>query len=70
VEHEFRNVNQPTGWAILTADTADSALNNELDGFISNLEGIAVVESEPSLSVGICKPSQKGGVSRCPKAYA
>jgi hypothetical protein len=50
VEHEFRNVNEPTGWAILTVDTADPALNNELDGFISNLEGIAVVKSAPSLS--------------------
>jgi hypothetical protein len=41
VEHEFRNVEQPTGLAILTVDTADPMLHNELDGFISNLERIA-----------------------------
>ena len=29
---------------------ADPNLHNELDGFISNLERIAVLESEPSLS--------------------
>jgi hypothetical protein len=31
-------------------DTADPNLHNELDGFISNLERIAVLKSEPSLS--------------------
>jgi len=46
VEHEFQNVNEPTGWAILTVDTADPQLQNELDGFISNLERIAVRQSE------------------------
>jgi hypothetical protein len=51
VEHEFRlaNVNEPTGWATLTVDTADPELHNELDGFISNLERIAVLQTEPSL---------------------
>src|ERR1700693_2841623 len=46
VEHEFENVNEPTGWAILTVDTADPQLQHELDGFISTLERIAVRESE------------------------
>jgi hypothetical protein len=46
VEHEFQNVNEPTGWAILKVDTADPRLQNELEGFISNLERIAVRESE------------------------
>jgi hypothetical protein len=52
VEHEFRlaNVNEPTGWATLTVDTVDPELHNELDGFISNLERIAVLQTEPSLS--------------------
>jgi hypothetical protein len=50
VEHEFQNVNEPTGWATLTVDTSDPRLHNELDGFISNLERIAVLQSEPSLS--------------------
>lgn len=50
VEHEFKNVNEPTGWATLTVDTADPMLHNELEGFISNLERIAVLKSEPSLS--------------------
>jgi hypothetical protein len=50
VEHEFQNVNEPTGWATLTVDTADPKLHNELDGFISNLERIAVLDSELSLS--------------------
>jgi len=50
VEHEFQNVNEPTGWATLTVDTADPRLHFELHGFISNLERIAVLESEPSLS--------------------
>jgi hypothetical protein len=50
LEHEFQNVNEPTGWATLTVDTADRQLQNELDGFISNLERIAVRESEASLS--------------------
>jgi hypothetical protein len=50
VEHEFQNVNEPTGWATLTVDTADPNLHNELDSFISNLERIAVLESELSLS--------------------
>jgi hypothetical protein len=51
VEHEFRlaNVNEPTGWATLTVDTADPGLHNELDGFISNLERVAVLQTEPSL---------------------
>ena len=51
VEHEFQNVNKPTGWANLTVDTADTTLHNELEGFISNLERIALLELEPSLSV-------------------
>jgi hypothetical protein len=46
VEHEFQNVNEPTGWATLMVDTADPQLQNELDGFISNLERIAVRQSE------------------------
>ena len=46
VEHEFQNVDEPTGWAILTVDTADPQLHHELDGFISTLERIAVRESE------------------------
>ena len=52
VEHEFRlaNVNEPTGWAYLTVDTFDPRLVNELNSFISNLERIARLESEPSLS--------------------
>jgi hypothetical protein len=50
VEHEFQNVTEPTGWATLTVDTADPNLHNELDSFISNLERIAVLESELSLS--------------------
>lgn len=49
VEHEFQNVNEPTGWAALTVDTSDPKLHNELDAFISNLERIAVLESGPSL---------------------
>ena len=51
VEHEFQNADEPTGWAILTVDSADPKLHNELGGFISNLERIAMLESEPSLSV-------------------
>ena len=46
VEHEFQNVDEPTGWAILTLDTADQQLHNELEGFISTLERIALRESE------------------------
>jgi hypothetical protein len=46
VEHEFQKVNEPTGWVNLTVDTADPKLHNELDAFISNLERIAVRESE------------------------
>jgi hypothetical protein len=46
VEHEFQNVDEPTGWAILTLDTADRQLHNELEGFISTLERTAVRESE------------------------
>jgi hypothetical protein len=46
VEHEFQSGNEPTGWAVLTIDSADPMLHTELDGFISNLERIAV----PSLS--------------------
>jgi hypothetical protein len=46
VEHEFQNVDEPTGWAILTLDTADQRLHNELEGFISTLERTAVRESE------------------------
>jgi hypothetical protein len=49
VEHEFQ-ADEPTGWAILTVDSADPKLHNELGGFISNLERIAMLESEPSLS--------------------
>jgi hypothetical protein len=48
VEHEFQSVNEPTVWATLTVDTADPNLHNEVDGFISNLERIAVLKSEPS----------------------
>jgi hypothetical protein len=43
---QFQNVNEPTGWVNLKVDTADPKLHNELDGFISNLERIAVRESE------------------------
>jgi hypothetical protein len=50
VEHEFQNGKEPTGWAVLTVDTADSKLYNELNGFISNLERIALLDEEPSLS--------------------
>jgi hypothetical protein len=50
VEHEFQNANEPTGWAILTVDTADPKLHYELEGFISILERIAVLELEPGLS--------------------
>jgi hypothetical protein len=46
VEHEFQNVDQPTGWATLTLDTADRQLHNELEGFILTLERTAVRESE------------------------
>ena len=46
VEHEFQNVDEPTGWATLTVDAADPQLHHELDGFISTLERIAVRESE------------------------
>jgi hypothetical protein len=46
VEHEFQNVDEPTGWAILAVDTADPQLHHELDGFISTLERIAERESE------------------------
>jgi hypothetical protein len=49
VEHEFQ-ADEPTGWAILTVDSADPKLHHELDGFISNLERIALLESERSLS--------------------
>jgi hypothetical protein len=45
----FQIVNEPTGWATLTVDTADPKLHIELDGVILNLERIAVLESEPSL---------------------
>ena len=41
VEHEFQNVNEPTGWATLAVDTADPKLHYELDGFISNLERLS-----------------------------
>jgi hypothetical protein len=46
VEHEFQNVDEPTGWATLTVDTADPQLHNELEGFVSTLERIGVRESE------------------------
>jgi hypothetical protein len=46
VEHEFQNVNEPTGWATLKVDTADPRLQNELEGFMSSLERIAARESE------------------------
>jgi hypothetical protein len=46
VEHEFQNVDQPTGWATLTLYTTDRQLHNELEGFISTLERTAVRESE------------------------
>jgi hypothetical protein len=49
VENDFQNVNEPTGWATLTVDTADPKLLNELDGFISNLERIAVRKSSSSV---------------------
>ena len=45
VENEFQTENAPTGWAILTVDTSDPKLLNELDGFISNLERIAMRKS-------------------------
>ena len=45
VENEFQTGNAPTGWAILTVDTSDPKLLNELDGFISNLERIAMRQS-------------------------
>jgi hypothetical protein len=61
VEHEFNNVNEPTGWATLTVDTADPVLDNELDGFISNLERMAVVESETNLSDGSYKTQDPHG---------
>ena len=44
VEHEFQNVNEPTGWATLTVDTADPTLHNELNGFISILERIPALD--------------------------
>jgi hypothetical protein len=50
VEHEFRDADAPTGWAVLRVDTADPKLHHELDGFIANLERIALLESERSLS--------------------
>jgi hypothetical protein len=42
VEHEFHrgNVNVPTGWAILTVDSADPELHYELECIISNLERV------------------------------
>lgn len=48
VEHEFEpsNVNMPTGWAILTVDTADPMLHNELNSVISNLERITTARAE------------------------
>jgi hypothetical protein len=46
VEHEFQNVDEPTGWATLTVDIANPQLHNELEGFISTLERIALRESE------------------------
>ena len=48
VEHEFQNGNEPTGWVNLTVDTADAKLHNELDGFISALERIAVLGNRNS----------------------
>jgi hypothetical protein len=45
VENEFQKGNEPTGWATLTVDTGDPKLINELDGFISTLERIAMRES-------------------------
>jgi hypothetical protein len=45
VENEIQNGNAPTGWAILTVDTSDPKLLYELDGFISNLERIAMRKS-------------------------
>jgi hypothetical protein len=46
VEHEFRNVSEPTGWATLKVPSTDARLLNELDSFISNLERIAARKSE------------------------
>jgi hypothetical protein len=46
VEHEFQNVDEPTGWATLEVDTADPQIRNELAGFISTLERIAERELE------------------------
>jgi hypothetical protein len=42
LEYEFQlgNVEEPTGWATLTVDTADPRLHEELNSFISNLERI------------------------------
>jgi hypothetical protein len=53
VEHEFSlaSVNEATGWAILSVDTADLMLRNELDSFISNLERIAIVQSQVAATV-------------------
>ena len=47
VEHEFEpdNVNMPTGWAILTVDSADPMLHNELNSVISSLESINATRS-------------------------
>jgi hypothetical protein len=41
----------PTGRAILTVDTSDPGLHNELNSFISNLERIAKLEQDQRLSV-------------------
>jgi hypothetical protein len=46
LEYEFQNVDEPTGWATLTVDTADPQFHNELEGFVSTLEEIAVRELE------------------------
>ncbi len=50
VEHEFQNVNVPTGWVILTVDTSDPRLHNELSSVISSLEQMARLERDASLS--------------------
>jgi hypothetical protein len=48
VQHEFRlvDVNEPTGWAMLSVDTFDPKLHQELDSFISKVERIAMQESK------------------------
>jgi hypothetical protein len=53
VENEFQTENAATGWTILTVDTSDPKLLNELDGFISNLERIAMRKSTLPVSTNM-----------------